>query len=236
MLEVSSSLQLKVELGADGILDTTLPVDSSLTSAEKLQNNLERRRGWRSLDWKRSERIGPTKPCAMYEYRAGVCAQIENHVYPNTEQWYSSSTVIQTPSAGQAEREIFFEDMGIWVAAMTFDPMQDVLALIERHGTADSEGSRGDALVISDDHKLLVHLRSLTTDRAHTIASKPILHCFYTPSNRENVAVKKFEIFDDMLAVILGPGPAYACIWNWQTGQVVFDLVGLVLGYMLHED
>lgn len=233
MLKASSALQLKVELGADGILDTTLPVDNSITSAEKLQNHLEHRRRWRSLDWKSRERIGPTNPCAMYEYRAGVYAQIENHMHPGTDRWYSSSTIIQTPSAGQAERKIVFEDMGIWVAAMTFDPMQDVLALIERHGT-DSEGR--DALVISDDHKLLVHLRSLTTDGAHTLAPKPILHCFYTPSDRENVAVKKFEIFDDMLAVILGPRPAYACIWNWKTGQVVFDLVGCILNYVLHED
>lgn len=218
LIRATSALQLKIELGADGIIDTMTPVDRSTSSAERLQTHLDRRRRWSSLSSSKIERITMPRPCELYEHSNGVFAQTENHEHGDTGTTYSSLTVFYLPSPTQSAREIVFEDIGILVAEMTIDPVQDVLTLIERRGT-----SGYDSLVASSSRELLVHLRTLTTNRSHPFASKPILRCLCPDTMYiTDECIRKFEIFDDTLALLVETQNTYIRLWNWKSGEVIF--------------
>lgn len=218
LIKATSALQLKIELGADGIIDTMTPFNRSTSSAERVQAHLDRRRRWRSMSISRVHRFQMSRLCDVYEYLSGVFAQTDSHERREPSTMYSSLTVLYPPSLTQSAREIFFEDIGIWVAEITFDPAQDVLALVERRGSSDL-----DSLIASSSEELLIHLRTLTTNRTHPLAAKPIFGCLRpdtTPLTLD--CLRKFEIFDDMLALLVESQNTYVRIWNWKSGEVIF--------------
>lgn len=207
MKESSSALQLKVELGADGIPDTAISLDDSASSAERL----ERRYAWRSLEWKKVETITLSGPCDMSNFISGVFTQIEN----DKDKPYSSMTVVQAPSPNRAERELAFEDIGVLAANMTFDRSQDLIALIEHRGSWSYQTK------ITRDHdgEVAIHLRSLTSNQTHPLATEPVLRTFCHEVQSRNITsnnVRKFEIFDDMLALLCACSysTTYVRIWN----------------------
>lgn len=215
MKETSSALQLKIELGADGIADTTVSLDDSVSSAERL----ERRYAWRSLEWKKLDSITLSRPCDMSEFIGGVFVQIEN----DKDKPNSSMTVVRAPSPSGGRRELAFEDIGVLAAEMTFDPSQDLLALIEHRGNLGSYPK----ITRDLDGELTIHLRSLTSNQAHPLATESVLRAFFHEEQSEEITsedVKEFEIFDDMLALFCAYSynTTHACIWNWKSGEVVF--------------
>lgn len=216
MKEASSALQLKIELGADGIADTTISLDDSVSSAERL----ERHHAWRSLEWKKLDTITLSRPCDMSDFIGGVFAQIEN----DKDKLYSSMTVVRAPSPSGGQRELAFEDIGVLAANMTFDPSQDLLAVIEQRGNSSPHPK----ITRDLDKELTIHLRSLMSNQTHPLAKKHVLHTFFHELRSGNITsnnVRNFYIFDDMLALLCGYsyGESYVRIWNWKSGEVVLE-------------
>lgn len=166
-----------------------------------------------------AHRFVVSRPCDVYEHLGGVFAQTKNHERGDAGAVYSSLTVLYPPSPARSARELFFEDIGIWVAEISFDPVQDVLALVERRGT-----SVLDSVIASLSGELLVHLRTLTTNWTHPLASKPMLRCLVRPDTMPitHDCLRKFEIFDDMLALLVETQITHIRIWNWKSGDVIF--------------
>ncbi|EMD35720.1 hypothetical protein CERSUDRAFT_115679 [Gelatoporia subvermispora B] len=199
----SLELQYKIELYADGLVDG--PPIPNLTTADRLHLLLERRRRWRSLDWRRMESIPITGGCQAYELVDGVFAKSMSTAFAGGSRHF---TTVRLPTQAEPARTIVRENLGVPTRDFAMDPSQDLLALVH-----NDEGNVGPP-------RIVIHFRTLSTNEVHPKASLAQLEA-PMPLRTENSLI---QVADDVVALFYwahGPG---ILIWNWQKGILLVNL------------
>lgn len=219
------ALQLKVELGSDGIVDDSIsPYDTSMSSFERLHRHLDLRRRWRTLRWHTSDymQLPPTWQWEFFEQKGNTFVQCESELYPDLDKPHSSHIVFRLTPETSMIRSSVWPNSGVWSADHALDCHHDLIAFLERHPNADE-----DVTTISNPEGILrVHLHSLSSNLAHPKARTKVLYCCCPMEAAQFSSLCRFEIFDDMLSICLkSDRSVYLAIWNWQSGNLV--VVGL---------
>ncbi|OCH85848.1 hypothetical protein OBBRIDRAFT_739112 [Obba rivulosa] len=199
----SLELQYKIELGADGLVDGP---PSALTTADRLQLLLDRRRRWRSLDWVRQESVPIAGGCQAYELVDGVFAKSMGGGFGTGSRHF---TTVRLPSRSEPASVNVRDDVGIPTRDFAMDPSQDLVALVHNDD--------GDAMF----PRVIIHLHTLSTNSPHPKAEFPRI----TASVPFETGSSVIQVVDDVIGLFFwahGPG---ILIWNWHTGVLLVNLL-----------
>lgn len=131
VVQQSLELQYKIELAADGMVDG-LP--GLMSTAERLQLLLERRRAWRRLDWKKVVAVPIRGACQAYELVGGVFAKT---MAVDIESGSRHLVASWLPSQNDPGHTIVQEDLGLPTRDFAIDPTQDLIALVDANDTIE---------------------------------------------------------------------------------------------------
>lgn len=148
LIRQSVALKYHIELGADGLVDSTL---SRLPISDRLSLLLSRRKSWREMNWKKRYSVRSEGECTAYELVGGIFAKaMPSEGFPRDffgpglgayglysfndgRQESRRLSLIYLPSAtrkgGVAELE--HEDIGLDCRDFAIDPSQDLIALVQ---------------------------------------------------------------------------------------------------------
>lgn len=140
----SVELRYIIELGADNLLDNPkFPLGGSppLTTQERLNLLLDRRRRWRTLDWTQRITVPLPGACQAYELVGGVFAKSmrgngNEELWPPGSKhlmatWLPTRHFTAIDGIHGSVKSIVTEDLGIPTRDFAIDPTQDILALVE---------------------------------------------------------------------------------------------------------
>ncbi|KAH8111595.1 hypothetical protein DFH11DRAFT_1690281 [Phellopilus nigrolimitatus] len=204
LIRETLALQYKIELGANGVDDGPA---GGLSVTERMRLLLERRRAWRALDFKRCVPMSTPGECHAYELVGGVFAKAMN---PQGVMGLVSNpgsrhlSLIKLPSAGAEGESIVREDVGLLCRDFAMDPTQDLIALLEQPN--------------SEAPSVSVHLRTISTNANHPLASAPVLkHSLKAPFEGAEM-----QICDDVVAIFIRIlNVPRLLIWQWTTGKLL---------------
>lgn len=215
------TLQLKIELGSDGIVDDALlPYDASMSSFERLHRHLDLRRRWRLLRWHNSDymQLPPAWRWEFFEQKGNIFVQCDSELYPDINKPYSSHTIFRLSPETSMIRSSVWPNSGVWSADHALDCHHDLIAFLERHPDPDEDT----ATISSPDGLLRIHLRTLSSNVDHPMAQTKMLSCCCAMGAVKFSSLHRFEIFDDILSLCLkSDSSVYLAIWNWKSGALV---------------
>lgn len=194
-----------------------------LTTSDRLQLLLDRRRRWRTLDWTQKTMVPVPGACQAYELVGGVFAKSMG-VAHLTGSHHLNATWL--PSRTEGARSIIREDLGVATRDFAIDPTQDLIALVDggdRYSMSCCILSHQlTALLPPDcsqhaDFRIRVYLRTISTNLAHPRATSSEL---LAPISFE-LSSSFIQIVDDVIGMFFwvhGPG---LIIWNWLTSEIL---------------
>ncbi|KAI0084537.1 hypothetical protein BDY19DRAFT_970797, partial [Irpex rosettiformis] len=215
---VRSSVELRyiIELGADKLVHNDLHDGSAaLTTQDRLNLLLDRRRRWRMLDWTNRTMIPLPGSCQAYELVGGVFAKSMRGVFE--EMWPPASrhfiaarlpTRNHLNSDNSDSNRIIREDLGIWTREFAIDPTQDLLVLLE----------------VNLIGCIKVHVRTLSTLEIHPTATKSPLTSDPPPSdNPQELQISNcfLQIVGDTVGMFYWQSGHCLRVWNWHTGNMI---------------
>ncbi|THH03402.1 hypothetical protein EW145_g6285 [Phellinidium pouzarii] len=182
----SLSLQYKIELGADGLVNGP---SGGLPVPERIRALHARRAAWRSLAFRRKVTIPVPGECHAYELVGGVFAKAMHRdgslgmgLTPNPGSRHFNMIKLPTPT-GESET-VVREDIGMLCRDFAIDPTQDLIALVEQ---PDAESP-----------SVSVHLRTISTNEKHPTTSVPVI----TQSLKASFDGAEIQICEDVIAVV----------------------------------
>ncbi|EJC99542.1 uncharacterized protein FOMMEDRAFT_142765 [Fomitiporia mediterranea MF3/22] len=200
------SLQYKIELGANGLVDGPA---SKLTIPERLHLLRERKHAWDTLGFRRCSVIPTPGECHAYELVGGVFAKAMNP-YNDVGSAFALNpgsrhfTFLSLPGKGREPDMIVWNDAGILCRDFGVDPTQDLIALVEQ----------------PDAHKpsITVHLRTIPLNERHPAAAVPIL----SQPMRSSFDGAEIQICDDIIAILVRVHSIpRLVIWQWTSGKLL---------------
>ncbi|KAF8190081.1 hypothetical protein BJ912DRAFT_878606, partial [Pholiota molesta] len=208
-LENSSLLTYTIQLHFDGLKD----VGTSSTHSELLKSLLRRRQAWFSLDCTTHTTCSMQHICRAYEFVGGVLASSDRH----------HLEIAWLPMASNPEGHTLQRCLaGISVRDFTMDPTQDMIALLEEDGSPPS---------LTDARACRIHIRTISTDRAHPLAHQDVLHFSIFPDPERSAANDIWnvylEIAKNILVVVLHLDATWhamrVLVWDWITSDLIVD-------------
>ena len=128
---ISSCVELlyTIELAADNLVDGSRK-PGSLSTAERLNLLLDRRKRWRELDWTKKVVVPIEGQCQAYEFVGGAFAK---SMGMGGDTWSGSKhlNVTWLPGRDAQHKAIIREDLGVPMKDFAIDPSQDLIALVE---------------------------------------------------------------------------------------------------------
>ncbi|KAH9943581.1 hypothetical protein B0H21DRAFT_779706 [Amylocystis lapponica] len=199
----SLELQYQIELAADGMVDGP---PGLMTTADRLELLLDRRRRWRMLDWTRRVMVPIPGACQAYELVGGVFAKSMSVAH-----LIGSRHLIATwlPSRTKEARSIIRDELGVATRDFAIDPSQDLIALVDADNT----------------FLIKVYLRTISTNTAHPGAASSELRA-EIPFELGNSFI---QLVDDVVGMFFWVHGAGLIVWNWVTAEVLVYCVGLDL-------
>lgn len=209
----------------------------------------ERRRAWRTLDFKRCISVPTPGDCHAYELVGGMFAKAMN---PHTDAATAPTTFplnpgsrhfsfVTLPSAergrdgGPKCEMVVREDVGLLCRDFGIDPTQDLIALVEQPDLYVMRfcfTMAGETCLIAVFHptcrekpSITIHLRSISTNKAHPFATVPVL----TQMIKSSFDGAVIQICDDIIAILVRVHTTPRLfIWQWTTGKqlVVSNFLG----------
>ncbi|RPD61698.1 hypothetical protein L226DRAFT_612298 [Lentinus tigrinus ALCF2SS1-7] len=198
-------MQYKVELGAAGMEDE---LHSTLTASERLAVLRKRQHAWKELAWLSQEDITAPEGSVLWELYGGVFARDENRRTLHFAQLPSQLRRIEG-------RKWALEDIGMRITDFGIDPAQDLLVIVEE---------------VQQGSQCRFHLKSMTTGKAHPMATSEIL-----AHRPENSVFNTYSIqtSNEHLAVLLtrmtgddAVRESELMVWNWKTGSMIMNVAG----------
>ncbi|QRW11010.1 F-box protein [Ceratobasidium sp. AG-Ba] len=211
-------LQYRIELYATGNVDGG--VSNPLSTASRLARLRDIDRGWRTLEWK-SQRSEPwTGDCPNYELAGGVFARGRSTVADPQQleaddghHFTAAIDVIVFPPRDGSGSSVRWshEQVGLLVHDFTIAPEQDLVVLV---------GHRHEGAI---DEPIPIHLRTLSNNVPHPMATLPVLFAYPQPPD---VFISDFtiQIYDSLLGILFwGAHAFHLMIWDWCLGELVVD-------------
>ncbi|KAG8738279.1 hypothetical protein FRC10_007079 [Ceratobasidium sp. 414] len=209
-------LQYPIELFATGNVDGG--PSNSLSTASRLAQLREIDRGWRTLEWK-SQRSEPWNgDCPNYELAGGVFARGRSTLpdvgqleVDDVHHFTAAIDVIVFPPRDGSPSPVKWshEQVGLLVHDFTIAPEHDLVVLVgHRHEGAIEE-------------PIPVHLRTLSSNSPHPLATLPVLFAYPQPPD---VFISDFtiQIYDSLLGILFwGAHAFHLMIWDWCSGELI---------------
>ncbi|CAE6488553.1 unnamed protein product [Rhizoctonia solani] len=218
VIDNTARIQYPMELFATGQVDGGL--ESPLSTADRLAQLREIDRGWRTLEWKSHKNYPWNGDCPNYELAGGVFARGRSTL-PDTGQFdiddvhhfTAAIDVIVFPSRDgtQSVPEWSHERVGILVHDFTIAPEEDLVVLV---------GHRHEGAI---DEPIPIHLRTLSSNKPHPMATLPVLFAHPQPPD---VFISDFtiQIYNSFLGILFwGSHAFHLLIWDWCTGDIIVD-------------
>ncbi|CUA77276.1 glycosyl transferase family protein [Rhizoctonia solani] len=177
-------------------------------------------RGWRTLDWKTEKSYPWNGDCPNYELAGGVFARGRSTL-PDSSQidmddvhhFTAAIDVIVFPSRDgtQSVSGWSHERVGILVHDFTIAPEEDLVVLV---------GHRHEGAV---DEPIPIHLRTLSSNKHHPMATLPVLFAHPQPPD---VFISDFtiQIYNSLLGILFwGSHAFHLMIWDWCAGEIIVD-------------
>ncbi|KAK0464979.1 uncharacterized protein EV420DRAFT_1301547 [Desarmillaria tabescens] len=207
LIDETVALVYTIELARYGHVDYA----AALPSAERLAQLREHNNAWNKLDGTWSDSI-PMLQGHLWELFGNVLAQHSGSGSLVFTQLPSSTRLIE-------QKEWSVPLSGLHIRDFGMDPSQDLLVLIEspRWGR-------------NLNHSFQFHLWSMSTGKAHGLASVPILkHAQKVPDYGMSHTI---QISGDHLGVVFHGNNAAKelVVWNWKTGRRALYLTGNEIG------
>ncbi|KAH9943621.1 hypothetical protein B0H21DRAFT_695505 [Amylocystis lapponica] len=200
----SLELQYQIELAADGMVDG--PPDL-MTTADRLELLLDRRRRWRMLDWTRKVMVPIPGACQAYELAGGVFTKLMMAGdVGNIEESIVFRHLIATwlPSRTKEARSIVRDELDVVTREFTIEPSQDLVVLID----ADD--------IIHSGFVIKVYLQTTSTNAAHPGAASSVLRAEIS----SGLGSMTTRVVDDVIGIFWDSGPGLI-IWNWVTAEML---------------
>ncbi|KAH9943580.1 hypothetical protein B0H21DRAFT_487066 [Amylocystis lapponica] len=204
IVKESVELQYQIELAADGMVDGP---PGLMTTADRLELLLDRRRRWRMLDWTRRVTVPIPGACQAYELAGGVFAKsmrvgdVDDGV-DKFRRMVRHLTATWLPSRTKEAQSIIREELDVATGEFTIDPSQDLIVLV------NVDYMQPECCTIN------VHLRTISTNTAHLGAASSQLRAEIS----SDPGMMSVQVVDDVVGVICW---ASLVIWNWVTAEVL---------------
>ncbi|KAF8190061.1 hypothetical protein BJ912DRAFT_353375 [Pholiota molesta] len=206
-LKNSSLLTYTIQLHFDGLKD----VGTSSFHSELIESLLRRRQAWLSLDCTGYTTYSMQHLCRACEFVGGVLASSDRH----------HLQIAWLPTASNVEGRTLQRYLaGISVRDFTMDPTQDMMALFEDDGSPSS---------LVDARACRIHLRTISTDKAHPLAEQGVLHFSVFPerSSDNDIWSANLDIAKNILVVVLNLESTWRAmrvlVWDWTTSDLIVD-------------
>ncbi|KAF8190083.1 hypothetical protein BJ912DRAFT_353933 [Pholiota molesta] len=206
-LKESSLLIYTIQLHFDGLKD----VGTSSTHSERIESLLRRRQAWLSLDCTTYTTYSMQHMCRAYEFVGGVFANTDRHHLEIA--WLPTASHPEGRTLQRCLAEISIRDF-------TMDPAQDMIALFEEDWSPSS---------LTDARACRIHLRTISTDMAHPLAARGVLHFSVFPkgSFANDIYSLYIEIAKNILVVVLHLDATWhamrVLVWDWTTSDLIVD-------------
>ncbi|KZT07120.1 uncharacterized protein LAESUDRAFT_699525 [Laetiporus sulphureus 93-53] len=206
IIQVSVEIQYKIELDVDGLEDG-LP--SQMSTKERLELLLDRRRRWRKLDWVERVTVPSPRLSHAYELVGGVYAKGAPFGETNGSHVFSATWL---PSRMQAMRKVERDDVGVSMRDFALDPSQDLVAFF-----AVPDPSANGRLLAQ------VALRKLSTNEPYPGVARKVLRVLLPPFLPGHAVI---QIVDDVIGVFSLSEERGLVIWHWRSARVLVHRVG----------
>ncbi|CAE6452168.1 hypothetical protein ACGC1H_002354 [Rhizoctonia solani] len=218
VIDHTARIQYPIELFATGHVDGGAA--NPLSTADRLAQLREINRGWRTLEWKSQQYYPWNGDCPNYELAGGVFARGRSTL-PDSGQFdmddvhhfTAAIDVIVFPSrdGSQPVPAWSHERVGILVHDFTIAPEEDLVVLV---------GHRHEGAV---DEPIPIHLRTLSSNKPHPMATLPVLFAHPQPPD---VFISDFtiQIYNSLLGILFwGSHAFHLMIWDWCAGEIIVD-------------
>ncbi|RDX52589.1 hypothetical protein OH76DRAFT_1377417 [Lentinus brumalis] len=198
-------MKYKIELAAAGMEDG---LHSTLPASERLAALRERQSAWKRISWLSQEDSPASTDSMLWELYGGVFARDQNRC--TLHFWQLPSKIRRID-----ERKWTLDDVGVRIYDFSMDPAQDLLVIVEE---------------IQESTLCRVHLRTMTTGKAHPMAASAVLELkpehglFNTYSIQmscNHLALLLTTISEDDDGLV-----AEFVVWDWKAGTARLDIVG----------
>ncbi|KAG8730377.1 hypothetical protein FRC11_006842, partial [Ceratobasidium sp. 423] len=218
VIDNTARLQYPIELFATGHVDGAC--GNPLSTADRLAQLREIDRGWRTLEWKSHQFYPWNGDCPNYELAGGVFARGRSTLpdagqldMDDVHHFTAAIDVIVFPSRDGTPTVSGWshERVGILVHDFTIAPEEDLVVLV---------GHRHEGAV---DEPIPIHLRTLSSNKHHPMATFPVLFAHPQPPD---VFISDFtiQIYNSLLGILFwGSHAFHLMIWDWCAGEIIVD-------------
>lgn len=103
-----------------------------------------------------------------------------------------------------------------------FDPVQDLLVLLEQQREIVGDDAHDPAPFLTTDKELAIHLHSLTSNTCHPGASSPVIRYRVTLTTERGWSTRaNIIICDDIVGLLLGTDTPRLIVWKWKSGDMI---------------
>lgn len=103
-----------------------------------------------------------------------------------------------------------------------FDPVQDLLVLLEQQREHVGYGAGDPAPFLTTDKELAIHLHSLTSNTSHPDASSPTIHYRVTLTTETGWSTRaNIIICGDIVGLLFGTYIPRLIVWKWKSGDMI---------------
>ncbi|KAL4263037.1 F-box domain-containing protein [Pleurotus pulmonarius] len=216
VIQSSTELQYRIELGMDGLMDCAAP---STPYPDRLATVIRRRHAWAAMEWNDTASVHLPGTCLAYELVADVLAKLTDlrkFVYAELP------SISKTADADQANTNgITTWDLPFAARDFAMDPTQDLVIFLEdTRIPIESMKSR-------DTH---LYVYSMSTRKPHQLAQSPRL-VISSPESEPSIhpsvglpliMFALLQIANDIVLMQFTTlsGSVHVRLWNWQTGDL----------------
>ncbi|KDQ09349.1 hypothetical protein BOTBODRAFT_179059 [Botryobasidium botryosum FD-172 SS1] len=200
LITSTTSIRYIVELGALGYVDGP-PGD--VPTSQRLIRLLKHGKAWRNLSWMRSHEYSTpiSDHFSLYDLSGGIFARGSR----------TKISFFELPShIKETDGREFKLSFEFALGDLSIDPQQDLLVLVEPRVLSSH---------LDRNPPFRVHLRSLSTNMPHPLASVPILQERVTPFVAADYTFF-IQIMGDAIGLFVNEfdHPSLLVVWNWTTG------------------
>lgn len=103
-----------------------------------------------------------------------------------------------------------------------FDPVQDLLVLLEQQREHVGYDAPDPAPFLTTDKELAIHLHRLTSNTGHPDASSSTIRYRVTHTTETGWAPRaKIIISGDIVGLLFGRYPPRLIVWKWKSGDMI---------------